>query len=373
MEFDELRSLFPVTQRYIYLNHSGVSPMSTRVQKAMEEEIGDILNLATGALPKWYGRCEEFRRRFAGYIGAEAEEIAFTLNTSEGINIVADGLEWEPGDNVLLPDTEYPANVYPWMHLAGRGVEVRLVPDVEGAYPPEQFERYLDERTRLVAVSFVQFASGYRLDLARLGALCRRRDVLLLVDAIQGLGVLPLDVKAMQIDFLSTSTYKWMLGPQGAGLFYIDRRHLGKVQPRWVGSTSVVNPEDYLDYDLTFDPTAKRFQPGTLSTVSLAGAAAALELLIELGADFIHKRVFELTDCLCEGAKAKGYEVYSPWEPEQRSGILSIFKPAHDPEEARRLLLNNNVFASVRAGRLRLAPHCYNTIEEMEKVLSLLP
>jgi len=373
MNHDDLRALFPVTQNYIYLNHSGVSPMSTCVQEAMEAEIQDVVNLATAGLPKWYGRCGEFKEKFAEHIGAEADEIALTLNTSEGINIVADGLEWRPGDNVVLPDTEYPANVYPWMNLAGKGVEVRLVPDVQGAYPPEQVEHYMDERTRVVAVSHVQFASGYRMNLEGIGAICKKRGAYLLVDGIQSIGVLPLDVKAMQIDFLSTSTYKWMLGPQGVGLFYINRRHFDAIKPRWVGSDSVINPEDYLDYDLTLDPTAKRFQPGTLSTVGVAGAAAALELLLELGVDFIQKQIFQLTDRLHQGARAKGYEVYSPWKPEERSGIISFSKAGEDPEEIRRLLLKNNVLVTVRGGRLRMAPHCYNTLEEMDRVLDLLP
>lgn len=373
MELDALRELFPITRNYINLNHSGVSPVSTRVRDAMVAEIEDVVNAGAAGLPKWYRLCQEFKKKFATFIGATEDEIAINLNTSEGINIVADGLDWRPGDNVVLPDTEYPANVYPWMNLAGRGVEVRFVPDVEGAYPPEQFEKYLDERTRVVAVSFVQFASGYRVDLMALGALCRSRNILLVVDAIQGLGVLPLDVKAMQIDFLSTSTYKWMLGPQGVGLFYVDKLRLETIQPRWVGSDSVVNPGDYLNYDLTFPPNARRFEPGTYSTVGVAGANAALDLLIELGLDFIQNRIFELTDTLAQGAMQKGYQIYSPWQQEERSGIVSIQKPGVDCESIRQQLLKHHIMAVVRGGRLRLAPHCYNTTQEMEKVFELLP
>jgi len=373
MNLESLRRLFPVTQNSIYLNHSGTGPVSTRVQEAMAAEIDDVLNHGAAGLPKWYQLCQAFKKRFASFIGAQSEEIAITLNTSEGINIVAQGLDWKPGDNVVLPDKEYPANVYPWMNLASRGVEVRFVSEVEGAYPVESYQRLMDERTRVVATSHVQFSSGFRTDLAALGALCRKRGIYLVVDAIQSLGVVPVDVKAMKIDFLSTSTYKWMLGPQGVGLFYLDRRLLDAVQPTWVGSESVIDAKDYLSYDLTFDPTAKRFEPGTYSTVGVAGADAALALLQELGPEFIQQRIFECTDCIYEGVRAKGYRVYSPWKVEQRSGIISMLKDGEDPERTSQMLLEHNILTTVRDGRLRMAPHVYNTLEEIDRVIDLLP
>ena len=373
MQIDELRSLFPVVNQYIYLNHSGTGPMSIRVQKAMEDEIHDVVNQGAAGLPKWYRQCQNFKEKFADFIGAEADEIALTLNTSEGINIVAQGMEWEPGDNVVLPDTEYPANVYPWMNLSDQQVEVRRVPSLEGRYPLEQMEKYIDNRTRVVAVSHVQFSSGYRMDLAQLGNFCRERNIYFVVDAIQSLGVFPVDVKEMKIDFLSTSTYKWMLGPQGVGVFFIDRSRLNSIKPRWVGAESVVNPKDYLDYNLTFDPSAKRFEPGTYSTVGVAGAYAALELILELGLDFIQERIFGLTDLIYTETKKKGWEVYSPWEQNERSGIISISKPGIDPEKIRQLLLKNSILTVVRAGRLRLAPHHYNSPEEISKVINLIP
>jgi len=373
MNLDDLRALFPVTKNLIYLNHSGTGPISTRVRDAMAAEMEDVLQLGAAGLPKWYRKCEEFKERLGALIGAEADEIAITLNTSEGINIVAQGLNWRAGDNVVFPDTEYPANVYPWMNLERQGVEVRMVPEAEGSYPVEHLMSYTNERTRVVAVSHVQFASGYRIDLEKLGSVCRERGIFLVVDAIQSLGALPVDAKSMKVDFLSGSTYKWMLGPQGVGFFFIDRAVLDKVHPTWVGSDSMVNPEDYLNYDFTFAPGAKRFEPGTYSTIGVAGALAAVDLILEQGIGFIQDRILALTNIVREGAETKGWKVYSPWGAGERSGIVSIYKPGVDPESTRQHLLKNKILTTVRAGRLRLAPHYYLSEDEVHKVIELLP
>jgi len=373
MKINELRTLFPVTKRLIHLNHCGVSPVSSLVKDAMLSEVEDMMNQGAIEIRKWYHLGNVFKRKFAEFIGARSGEIAITLNTSDGINIIANGLDWNPGDNVVLPGIEYPANVYPWMNLASRDVEVRFVPDLKGTYPPEQFDQYIDHRTRIVATSFVQFSTGYVVDLENLGKLCRERGVLFVVDAIQGLGVLPLNVERMQIDFLSASTYKWMLGPQGVGLFYINRRHLDTIVPRWVGATSVINAVDYLNYDFTFEPSAKRFEIGTFNTAGVIGAAAALDLIVDLGLEFIQNRIFELTEAIYQGVQSKGYEVFSSWEIEERSGIISFSKQGVDPDETQRFLLGHDIASTVRGDRLRFAPHCYNTLEEMERAVKLLP
>ncbi len=373
MNLNDLRKLFPVTENSIYLNHSGTSPISTRVRDAMQEFLQDSLREGVAGLVKYYRQCREFKKEFATFIGARPEDLAITLNTSEGLNIVAQGLDWQPGQNVVAPDSEYPANVYPWMNLSDRGVEVRRIPDVNGEYPTRQFEKYMDENTRLVAASFVQFAGGYRQDLEELGQLCEEKGVLFAVDGIQGIGVFPLDVKAAKIHFLSTSTYKWMLGPQGCGLFYIHPDLLDRVKTTWVGSQSVINADDYLDYDLTFAEDASRFEPGTYSTISAIGSRAALGLINELGLDFIGERVLALNEQLAEGVEKKGWKVYGSRKQENRSGILSIYHDEIDSERARQLLLKEKILTTVRGGRLRLAPHCYILEEDIQKAVEILP
>ena len=265
----------------------------------------------------------------AEFIGARPDEIAFMKSTPDGLNAVANGLSWKPGDNVVTADIEFPANVYPWMNLRDFGVDLRFVKSVNGCIPPASILDAIDERTRLVALSWVEFHGGYRNDLERIGAECRRRDVLLAVDAIQGLGVLRCDVVRMNVDFLCAASQKWMLAPHGVAPFYVRREVMDRVRVAFVGLTGVDQSPSYLEYDLKLKDSATRFQPGYINQVGIAGLEAALDLFNEVGMDRVERQALALTRLLSEGLKARGYEystgpIRTPsGRPSCRSGIRS--------------------------------------------------
>ena len=322
---------------------------------------------------RWTRTYTRTRRAAARLIGARPSEIAFVKNTTEGILMVANGLRWRPGDNVVICDRGFPANVYPWLNLASRKVDTRMVAEVEGRIPLENLLAEVDERTRVVSISSVEFASGFRHDLNAIGAFCRERKILFFVDGIQSLGVLHLNVDEAGIDFLSADGHKWLLGPEGAGLFFCSRRAMKHLRTIPLGWASVVNPGDYLSYDLTPLPDAQRFESGTLNTVGIYGLRACLDVIEKAGIDTIEARVLMLTDQLVAGLKEKRYQVISSRRPKEKSGIVVLRHPDAAAEEIHRKLYAEKIVGAVRGGGYRLSPHFYNTEEEVDRVLDVLP
>ncbi|NOZ20965.1 MAG: aminotransferase class V-fold PLP-dependent enzyme [Planctomycetes bacterium] len=373
MDVVEIRKQFPITNRYVFMNHAGVAPIPNCTRDAITQTLREINESASEESAEWDRKIRRAREAAADLIGAASEEIAFTKNTTEGILFVANGIDWSEGDNVVVPDQEFPANVYPWWNLKRLGVETRTVPVVDGRVPFKEIEARVDERTRCVAISFVQFASGFRADLKHIGEMCEERGIFLCVDAIQGLGALRLDVKECKIHFLSADGHKWLLGPEGAGIFYCDGAMLDRLHVASLGWMGVVNPSDYLAYDMTPRPDARRFECGSYNTVGIIGLGASLEFLLGVGIESIERRVLAITDLLCDGLVAKGYDVYSPRGEGEKSGIVCFSHADHRSEDLVRMLEGNGVVARVRSGRVRLSPHFYNTEEEMERVLALLP
>src|SRR5262245_55751986 len=223
MDWFALRDEMPVTRRWAFLDHAAVAPLSGRARRAMGEWAGDLAEHGVANEPRWLRRVEEVRGLAARLLNSDPLDVAFVKNTSEGIGIVAEGFPWRPGDNLVTAAEEYPANLYPWMNLAGRGVELRRVPSRGPRIEIDDLRAAIDARTRLVSLSTVEFASGFRNDLDVIGGLCRERGIAFFVDAIQGLGVFPLSVRHTSIDFLAADGHKWLLGPEGAGIFYIRR------------------------------------------------------------------------------------------------------------------------------------------------------
>lgn len=373
-----LRTLFPVTRRYVFLNHAAVAPVSTRVVVAMNEYLTSVLEAGGLHEDRWLRRVEEARRHAARLIGASPEEVAFLKNTTEGLLTVANGIRWQEGDNVIVPSCEFPANIYPWRNLERRlGVEVRFVKPRGVRLLPEDFFALVDRRTRAIAVSFVEYASGFRNDLDTLGAFCRERGIFLVVDAIQGLGALPLDVSRTPVDFLSADGHKWLLGPEGISLFYCRRERLEDLEPLEAGWMSVVNAEEYApDYSIYTAPLredALRFEPGTRNNVGIFGLGEAIELILEVGVENIAERLMLLTDHLVEGLRHKGYRILSSLEPKERSGIISFDSPRHDMADLRRRLRDAGIIVALRHNALRVSPHFYNTLEEIDALLETLP
>jgi selenocysteine lyase/cysteine desulfurase len=372
MDWASFRNEMPAAGRWAYFDHAAVAPLSGRARTALAAWAEDVL--ANGVVHWSAGQrqVEEVRRRAARLLGADPHDVAFIKNTSEGIGIVAEGLRWRPGDNVVTAQDEYPANVYPWLNLAERGVEVRRVASQAGRVLVDDLRSAIDSHTRLVSLSFVEFATGFRNDLDAVGALCRERGIVFFVDAIQGLGVLPLDVGRTPIDFLAADGHKWLLGPEGAGLLYIRRECLSELRPIGVGWNSVVHSHDYDRIELDLKPNAGRYESGSLNVGGIHALGASLELLLEAGIEAIGRRVLELTHYLCERATHAGAEVYSSRRPGEASGIVSLKIPGGDIRGLVRRLRDAGIVVNHRAGRLRVSPHAYNTAEEIDRLVELL-
>jgi selenocysteine lyase/cysteine desulfurase len=371
MNWDRWRAEFPITEKLVHLNHAGVSPISRRVAAATSAFIDDALNVDRTLYVRWETRTEAIRAALASLIGAETEEIAFVKNTSEGISLVAAGLDWRAGDNVIAVDGEYPSNVYPWWGLRRWGVETRLVKARRGRVHAGDVAELIDTHTRVVSVSFVDWSSGARTDLRPIGELCRKRGVLFCVDGIQGVGAVPLDVRAAQIDCLAVGGHKWLLAPEGCGFLFVSRRALPQVQSVLHGWKSVTDPETYLPYHFDPRPDAARFEPGSPSHLSSHALGAAVELLLEVGPSNVWQRLVDITDRLAAGLKARGAEILSPWGEEERSGIV-VFKTGADPVRLALRLNQRGFVVRVRGGGIRVAPHFYINETDIERFLEQL-
>lgn len=372
---------FPILREWTFLNHAGVSPIpraaAEQVRRyAAQSESSAYLNSG------WWADLERLRADSAALVNAHPEEIALVKNTSEGICIVAQGLDWKTGDRVVTTGVEYPANIYPWMEASRRfGVELVLVREEQAAdgsrhVPLDKILEAADhQRTRLITLSHVEFSSGQRHDLAAIGQFCRSRGILLCVDGIQSLGAVPVDVGAMGVDFLSADGHKWLLGPDGAGIFYCRRDVLDRVNPLTIGATSVVNPANFGDYNFTLRPGAARLvESGDMNIPGFLALRASINLLREMGIETISNRLKHLGDRLIAGLIAKGYQIISPRTGTAWSGIVSCVSATHDHAQiAKDLQKQHRVEIAVREKRLRFSPHFYNTEEQIDRVLELLP
>ncbi len=361
---ESYRDEFPVTKNYVYLDHAGVAPVSLRVKRAVEEFISDATEFGAFNYTSWTKRGEEIRKTSAALIGAKPEEVAFVKNTSHGISIVAQGLDWREGDNLIVCEKEFPSNIYPWLNLKKRGIEVRFVQSRNGRILIEDIGGLIDSRTRLVTISSVQFSSGYRIDLKSVGELCRRKGVLFFVDVIQSLGVVPMDVEEFHVDFLAADGHKWLLSPEGTGIFYCRREIIERINPTLIGWKSIQNEFDYDRIDFSLKTSALKFEEGSLSFIGIFALGAAVDLLLEVGISRIENRVLELGDLIIKEAGKRDFNVRTPRKREERGGIISIAKN-FNPVCVRDKLRGDSVIVNVRGGAIRVSPHFYNTEQEV--------
>lgn len=369
------RREFPICARKIYCAHAADAPLPRRVADAMHESIE---RAATDA--RQYDnelvRIEETRTEVARLLGAQANEISFTGPTSSGLNVVANGLDWEQGDEVICYLDDYPANVYPWLALERHGVRpVLLEPARIGEITPEIVERALTERTKLVALSSANYCSGYRLDLESIGALCAERGVLFSVDAIQTLGVFPVPLD--NIDFLSAGAQKWMLGPSGAGILFVKQSRRDLLRPATIGGWNVESPNFIAQREISYPSGGRKFEPGAYTHSVLAGLRAAVALLLEVGQQKIAGQIRALTQLLRDQIAAADFEFLSPTEEKNRSGILTFRHPRVSSDHLAEVLSKNGIVVSLRFDRadrswLRVSPHFYNTAAEMQQMVDLL-
>jgi cysteine desulfurase/selenocysteine lyase len=367
--WDALRATeFPVTSNWAYFDHAAVAPLPRRAGDALrawtwEQEQNGVVNW-----PAWEAKLEALRDRLAGLIHAHRDEIAFVNSTTHGIGLVAEGFPWRDGDSVVIPAEEYPSNIYPWMNLADRGVSVRLVPGRDGRIWPEDLAQAMDGSTRVLAISYVEFASGFRNDLDRLGELCRQRGVALFVDAIQGLGPLRIDVQRTPIDFLAADGHKWLLGSEGAGLLYVRRDWIDRLRPLGVGWHSVVGSYNSPEIDFRLKPSAQRWEGGSFNMPGLQTLAASVSLLLELGPDAVSQRILDRAQAVRELAARAGWRVTGSKRPEDHSGIVALEHdevPSHDAALA---LKHLGIAVCARRGKLRVSPHVYNHDGDLERL-----
>ena len=364
------RSTFPACEGRTYLNCAAVAPGSTRVRAAIDAWLDDHVAQGSMGSSRWWERAAEARARTADLVGASPDEIAFVKSTSHGLAMVAEGLDWRTGDEVAVASAlEYPSNVYAWKHLADRGVAVREMRVTDGAVTPASVEEAIGPRTRLVALSSVQFASGYRTDLETIGRLCRDRDVLFVVDAIQQAGAFPIDVKSSGIHAMAACSHKWMLGLLGIGFLYVDRDLLTCLRPPLVGWHSVDDPFAFDGTRFELRTDASRLEEAAPPFPMVYGLGAAVEMLLEAGVANTAAHITALIDRAAGELEAIGCEV-SP-APEHRAGILMV-KPAADVEALAEACLERNIAVSVRRGRLRLSAHLYNNEDDIDALVDVL-
>lgn len=374
IDLARFRSEIPAAESWTYLNHAAIGPMTL----SGAERMGGLARLVAGSGDRyWTERADEterVRRETALLLGArEPHEVAFVGNTSEGLSAVAWGLDWRPGDNVVGPEPEFPANVYPWLSLAPLGVEYRRVPEREGRVDAADLVAAMDGRTRIVAVSWVQYASGHRVDLAPLAAACRDAGALLVVDAIQGVGALALDVEAAGVDACALAAHKWLLGPEGVGVLYVSDRVIDRLRSTRHGWRSVAARFDWTGIDPTPAAGALRFEAGTLNMAGVHALGGTVDLLQELGIEGVEARVLALADRVARGLAGRGFRLAEPRRsPGEVSGIVAATHPGRSADELARELADRRIVVSHRAGRLRVAPHGYNTEEEVDRLLAAL-
>jgi selenocysteine lyase/cysteine desulfurase len=367
-----LRDQMPVSRKWAYFDHAAVAPITGPAAEAMRLCITQAAEEGDTVWPEWARGVRDLRHAAAELLGAEADEIALIPNTTAGINLVAEGIDWRRGDNVVTLADEYPSNLYPWMNQADRGVETRLAPVRDGRVDCDELAAHCNERTRIITVSWVAFSNGCRRDLAAIGDIATRYGALFFVDAIQGLGVFPLDVRETRIDFLAADGHKWMLGPEGAGIAYFRRDRLPLLRPVGVGAHSVVQGSDYSHIELKLKGAAARYEGGSLNVPGMLGLGASLRLLQSLGMANVAAAVLEISDHLCEELARLNLRVVSPRDGESRSGIVSFEMPGADLAAVRRHCLDRHVALACRAGRIRASAHAYNNHDDVQRLVDAL-
>ncbi len=374
------QEMFPILRRWNFFNHAGVSPLTKAAADAIRHYADQAQRdtyLGTG----WYSDADKLRVSLAQLINAHRDEIAFVKNVSEGISIVANGIEWQWGDVIVTTAVGYPDNVYPWMEqVRSRGCRLVMVQEESDEHgrrlvPIDKIFAAIEEnRCKVLTISHVEYASGQRHDLVRLGKFCRERNVIFCVDAIQSLGAIPLDVRAMNIDYLFADGHKWLMGPEGAGLFYCRRELLERTRPLMVGWLNVIDQKNEGDYNYTLKPDAGRFECGTYNIAGLLGLKASLELLQGIGTAAIFERLRILTDRLIMGLSQKGYVILSPRGLGQWSGIVSFISPGHHHSQIlKQLRTEHRTEIALREGRLRVSAHFYNTEAQIDALVAALP
>ena len=364
--WQQYRPDFPVTEHLVYMNHAAIAPLCKPAADAMKWLADDCQNFGSLHYDKWMAAYEGLRRATATIINCTPREVALVKNTSEGISMVTTGLKWRAGDKVVAFREEFPANIYPWERLTRLGVEVSWLSIFD---PLDQIEEAC-RGARLLAISFVQYLSGFRADLNAIGEICARHGVFFFVDAIQGLGAFPLDVRTARIHALAADGHKWLLGPEGCGVLYVAQELQDEIEPVEFGWTNVASYASYASRDMTLRPDAGRYECGTLNTIGCFGLRASSEYLLQVGVDNIGAAVQSLGDRLWHGLTERGCEMLGVRTADSGAGIVSFRKEGIDAHLIVRKLKERGFIAASRHGWVRVSPHFYISPEEIDRFLS---
>jgi cysteine desulfurase/selenocysteine lyase len=372
MNESPVRALFPITEDCLFLDHARVAPISTRVEEAIVRFASQATRDLRLRYPYWNERAEGVRAACARLVGASPDQVAFVKNTTEALSFVAEGLEWRAGDVVLSADREFPSNVYPWLGLGRLGVETRLLEPGPAGLTVDDVARAIDDRVRLVSLSAVSYGAGERIDLAGIADVCRRRDVLFVVDGIQAIGAIAVDMARDGMDCIAADGHKWLCGPEGGGLIALSDRLLARLRPVQLGWKSMTTAS-YYPYDFTLRRDAAKLEAGSLNLLAIHALGAAVDLALEVGVDVIEARLGELTALFEEGFRTRGLDVLGrdAHGNRGRSGIVT-FVPRRAPERLRQDLWERGVASTVRFGGIRLSPHHYQDDRDVDAFFARL-
>lgn len=388
----DFRQQMPVAERWAYFDHAAVAPLSLPARKVLSDWADEVTNNGDANWSEWRKRVEPARKSAAKLLGCQSSEVAFVPNTTSGLSIIAEAFPWQPGDNVVLASGEFPANRNSWRCLIPRGIEVRIVESEPGTDVCEinRLMAATDARTRIVTASWVGFMTGWRHDLDELADACHRRGILLCVDAIQGLGVIPLDLSRTPVDFLAADGHKWMLGPEGAGVLFIRQEHLERLRPTGIGPNSIGFSGSYLgsvaDYSDEAEAYriarpllpremwsgARRFEGGTANAGGILALGASLDLLLSFGIDAIWSRLSDVTDQLRELLASLNFSICSSASLDRRSGIVSCEVSDEDRRRIAATAKPADVVLNFREGLMRFSPHAYTNTDDLDRLRSVL-
>lgn len=372
---EQIRSQFAVTEKYAYLNSAAVSPLPAVAVEAVLSQLKDVSQNGAANFNDWVDTKNRARSLVAEMLRVKSEQIAFMRNTSDGFSSIANGIKWRSGDNIITFEHEFPANFYAWRRIRDAyGVELRLCPERDGRIDLDEFISMIDLNTKIVSISAVQYASGFRADLERIGRAAKAVDALFCVDIIQGFGAMPFDLPAQYVDAACSASHKWLCAPEGCGILYLSDRARERIEPTSVGWISVETPWNFEDREQPFKSTALAWESGTGSSALFYGLEQSLKLLNNTGATAITAYLSDLTDYMCDRLGGTEYEIVSSRKPAERSAIVCIrHNNGLHANEIAAMLEKTNVVISPRGNRVRIAPHFYNNREDIDRLVDALP
>lgn len=365
---------YPVNQELIWLNNCGTTPVGKKTMDDVTRYLEAYSKQGVfNELEKYPTVKQRITEILSNLLNCSSEEIGIIHNTSEGINFISQGLNLFRGDEILLLENEYPSNVYPFQHWEEKGVHLKFIPMADS---PGQFiqnvNAMISTKTKAISLSLVHWCTGMPLPVTEIGQICRDREIEFILDGAQGVGLIPIDVKKMNISYMAFPAWKWLLGPLGLGGIYVAKDRLATMKTIFKGQSSVINADEYLPYKSEIRPGADRFEYSTGNFTDWVYWKSTLEMLSEIGFDNVRERIYSLKDYLADGLRNKGFQIYSDSFPELKTGILACAKSGVDSSELVKKLRDNKVISAMRLGRVRLAPHIYNSFEQLDKVIELL-